>query len=539
MFKSLIIKEIKQNFVSRKSIPALFLFILLYLIIFSFRVIDFDKRSESYHQDVALLQEKLQQSQNYSALFIPVVRKPVLFSIFHEGKTHETGNVIYAKYLIPIISPEFESSESNLLYRVNHNLDITYLITFLISLLMLITTYDSISAEKENGTLRLLVTYGLKRPVILFAKIAGNFMFGSLVFIAPFALSVIYLIIFKSDYIDSEFVFTMLFYLIATLLFIMIMTVIGVSISVFMKKESRSLVTALALWILISLVIPSTYLVVGKQLIDNDSILNIKEKYKALATERDNFGSTVPDSINPGLYGHWNWNGSNDNFHDNSVLSTKGTVDAHIGYNKLYYNTFRDKISIEEDYADMIAALNNRPERLKPYLLFFNPVSMYESLMTKLTDTSFDSQIDFLSQVRSLKISWLDTGLKEGWLFDHAFFSSFSPEYYIDYDEIQNAFKIESPKEYEILVNRGENEELSPDVRNNWFRFMSAYVDKRVSGDYKNSFKVPENMPVYKHNQRGMIEIITDLSIPMTVTVIFGMIILIITAIKFKKFDVR
>ena len=130
-------------------------------------------------------------------------------------------------------------------------------ITLIVSLMVLILTYDAISGEKEKGTLRLIIANSVPRHRILLCKIVGKYV----AFLVPFGISVLIalLILEASPLISitsSHIGPTLLVILGVTLLFILSMVCLGVCISTFTQHSMGSIMLLFLAWALFVLGVP-------------------------------------------------------------------------------------------------------------------------------------------------------------------------------------------------------------------------------------------------------------------------------------------
>ena len=66
--------------------------------------------------------------------------------------------------------------EGNPIFAIFGELDLTFITKTVLSLLAILFTYNSISGEKEDGTLRLTLSYSIPRDSLIFGKMIGGFL---------------------------------------------------------------------------------------------------------------------------------------------------------------------------------------------------------------------------------------------------------------------------------------------------------------------------------------------------------------------------
>lgn len=136
-------------------------------------------------------------------------------------------------------------------------LDLVFMVAILLSLAALIFSYDAVCGEKEEGTLKLMMSNHLARAKILLGKVIG----GTLTLLIPFILSLVlglFVILLNSRaaWTGTNWA-TLAFVLLGAVIYIFLFLVIGVLISASHHSSSASIMTSLFVWVLLILVIPN------------------------------------------------------------------------------------------------------------------------------------------------------------------------------------------------------------------------------------------------------------------------------------------
>ncbi len=145
-----------------------------------------------------------------------------------------------------------------------------FIIGFLCSFSALIFSYNVISEEKQNSTLRLLIISGYSRYKILVSKYASLL---SLFFVTILAGQVLSLIIwtFLNKGINGSLILESLVWSLVSIIYISFFILLGILISM-AKNANSAVVKALVCWLLFIVIIPKTAILVGNQLTRVDAI---------------------------------------------------------------------------------------------------------------------------------------------------------------------------------------------------------------------------------------------------------------------------
>ncbi len=170
-------------------------------------------------------------------------------------------------------------------------LDLTFIVTLLLSLAALILTYDAVCGEKEDGTLKLMLANGLPRAKILAAKIAA----GALTLAIPFVLSLfvgLFIILLNPRVswtgLDSA---ALAFIILGAFVYILFFVSLAVFISSRHQSSSASIMTSLSVWVVLVLVIPNLSPYLGSIFSPAPSRIKINREVSRMQdVDRDDLG---------------------------------------------------------------------------------------------------------------------------------------------------------------------------------------------------------------------------------------------------------
>src|SRR4030042_4091366 len=173
MIKTLIAKEIRTNILSFRFLVT---FALLFVIVAVTSLVltgDYLRRQDEYSQRQAELEHYLQNYAHFNRIgnILQAAQPPIPFQTLVRGLTAEVN---------------LEQFEHDPLPRMFPLIDLTFIVTILVSLMALILSYAAVCGEKEDGTLKLMLANGLSRSKIILGKFAG----GLLTLLGPFLISV-------------------------------------------------------------------------------------------------------------------------------------------------------------------------------------------------------------------------------------------------------------------------------------------------------------------------------------------------------------
>lgn len=171
-----------------------------------------------------------------------------------------------------------------------------FVIGYVLSLIAILFTFDSISSERERGTLRLMLANSVPRHTVLIGKFLGALVSISI----PFTLAILMnlLVISMSRDIDlgADVWIRLCIIFIIAILYLCLFIALGLLVSSSVQNSVASLVILLLTWCVFVVFIPSTLASIGSGFSNpmtydeffkrrNQNIKNLKEEYVALLQE--------------------------------------------------------------------------------------------------------------------------------------------------------------------------------------------------------------------------------------------------------------
>jgi len=176
-----------------------------------------------------------------------------------------------------------ESFDDNPLPILFPPFDFLFIVTIIMSMLAILFSYDTISGERQSGTLRLVIANSISRTKILFGKLVG----GTASLLIPFILSLLvgglYISINPSIQWDGSAWAEFALLTAASITFITLFYLLGLMISTFSRYPATSILNCLFLWVLLILVIPNLCPHISAQLCRVPSIKEIERKTSEIA----------------------------------------------------------------------------------------------------------------------------------------------------------------------------------------------------------------------------------------------------------------
>ena len=230
----------------------------------------------------------------------PVPRPPLGMVV--TGLTHEQP----AALLTDRSDHRNISTESNRnpLSGLYHAPDIAYIVSVVLSLLAILFVFDTVSGEKEQGTLRLTLANAVPRHTILMGKWIGGLIVLAAPFVVAFLGGSVYLRATGRLGPDSEILWRLAILLLLALLYVSVFFNVGMFISTMTHRASTALFICLFVWVGWILVVPNVAPVLARIIAPSPTSARVEEQKQAKQREINLRQRALTSSLGELQYGN-------------------------------------------------------------------------------------------------------------------------------------------------------------------------------------------------------------------------------------------
>ena len=133
-----------------------------------------------------------------------------------------------------------------------------FIIGYVLSLVALLFTFDSISGERERGTLRLTLANAIPRHTVLIGKFLGAFISVSIPFILAVLVNLLVISTSSAVHLDAEAWGRLGIILLVAVIYTCLFLALGMLVSARVQRSAVSLVILLLVWVIFVVFMPST-----------------------------------------------------------------------------------------------------------------------------------------------------------------------------------------------------------------------------------------------------------------------------------------
>jgi ABC-type transport system involved in multi-copper enzyme maturation permease subunit len=437
-------KQVLINLLSYRFVVGFILCQVLFVLATVILVKDYEDRVKAYGEAVSREEERIGQAKVYSDLVRPpltVYKPPARLSPICTGfEKTLASQASLTYYRVPEL--EVGRQEKNGLLAVLGSLDLVTVIQLVLGLLVLLFAHDSVSGERERGTLALSLSGPLPRHVFLL----GHYLGGMVTIVAVFlvgALLALFLME-RSPAVDlglDDWVRLGLIVLVS-LVYLSALYLLGITASVLSKRSATALVVLLFFWIVFIVIFPNLTSALAARLKPVPARGVVTQQASALRREfwtriYSNAQTTLPMPAR-------RWDYAKDRY----------VYSGSLPYPIRIYHAPREMIEweleglmrylpLEIEYADKVHSVFVDYERqlqdqarLARTFARFSPAGSYYNTASSLAGTDAETQVAFLSRARRYRNQIMDYVSSKNGFMSYRFFTRREPKTFRTYSEL-------------------------------------------------------------------------------------------------------
>jgi ABC-type transport system involved in multi-copper enzyme maturation permease subunit len=252
-------KEMLANVTSLRFVLTLLLITVVFIVSGLVFVGKYEQEAKDFsdtsNKNLSRLQEVSNNLSNVPNYTQVICKQPKITQLCCEGFEKSLPNT-FRMSAFSIQNPEIVA-RSNFLFPRFADIDWAFIISFILSFVAFLMTFDSFSAEKERGTLKLVMSNPIARDKV----ILGKYISGVLTLMIPLVVGLLLNLIIMSfsglSFLDSVQWIKVLAFMGASILYLSVFILFGMLVSSRSAKSSSSIVILLFVWVIVVMVIPS------------------------------------------------------------------------------------------------------------------------------------------------------------------------------------------------------------------------------------------------------------------------------------------
>ena len=219
------------------------------------QVADYEKRLAAYHVATQEHQEETRTWDLYSQINPKAHRKPNPLSIFNVGMEKSGADMVSIELATPIWEKEAQKQGSdNPFLSIFLSVDVTFVFKIVLSALAILFAYNTISGEREDGTLKLVLSNPIPRDALVLGKYLGGMLSLFPIVVMSFTLGFVIAYASSATDFDSGDLLRLFIMLVVSLLYVSICYLLGLLLSVWTKEAATTLILSMFIWGILTIV---------------------------------------------------------------------------------------------------------------------------------------------------------------------------------------------------------------------------------------------------------------------------------------------
>ena len=383
-------RELYDNLNSLRFALATFLLLGLMLTNAVLHLREHPERIQKYSKEVTAYQNRLKSyaeeslyrlaqkgpgdlHKKPSALHFCAARSEAFLAAHVNGNAHawrweDHGLVNFWALGYPSVTPNRDNLDPDVT-----KVDWGFIIGYVLSLLALLFTFDSISSERERGTLRLMLANAIPRHTVLIGKFLGALISIGIPFTLAVLVNLLVISTSRDVYLGTDAWGRLgIIYFIA-LLYSCLFLALGLLVSARVQRSAVSLVILLLAWVTLVIFMPSTLASIAGRSSSLRTDIGLWERSSKLFFERrDEYDARLHEA--------------REDRRKKLQLSGEYVIKDAEGLQRLHEERLKRRIS-QVNRARTITRLS--------------PVAIVEHLLESFAGTGFERHLQFLENVQS------------------------------------------------------------------------------------------------------------------------------------------
>lgn len=374
---------------------------------------DYVDRLQDYRAAVREHKGELEKVRVYSMLRPKIDRPPSVLSIFCKGIEDRVGTTVEISHRHVPVELTGEAARENPYLKIFPSIDMSWVIAVFFGLLALLLSYDSISGEKERGTLGLMLSNAVPRHRVILGKYLGGIFTLFFALVVSFIFGFLVIKMHPLVTFTKDDILRILLILLISLIYVSAFYLISAFISSRTKSSAISLILCLFTWIFLVIIFPNLSMYIAQRIRPIESKAVVDEQVKALEDERREKVKEFHDKIIPAR-GIAYWGASVD--WDRGIFRIEGATRSTFEYHRKLAQ-FEEPLSIE--YADKIGSTYHDyyrklegQARLGEQISSISPLSLYLGAVSSISNTDAKTYDKFMKEAKGYRrqlISYLQT----------------------------------------------------------------------------------------------------------------------------------
>lgn len=423
MIREIVRKEFHSNIITARFVSGFAICLVLISASTYVATQDYERRLSAYDLAFKEHRDEVLAARVYSELRPRVDRKPNPLSIFSQGVDRRLGNTFRIETAsVPMIYDAEKHGGYNPFLALFPSIDLTSVFQIVLSLLALLFAYDAVSGEREDGTLKLMMSNAIPRSLVL----TGKYLAALLSLLWPIAVSVIISLLMVTAFsgklpLEGSQITRILIIMLLSVLYVSLFYLVGLFVSIRTRRTATSLMIVMFVWVFLTLMYPNAAAFAADYVIKAEpgksEFSQIEQLWSEFRGEYRRYEKgTFPEYSHRGrvrLHYRVELRVPNVLYYsrpESLVIDARITPESAIDSMRQFYQyveplRIRTADRVWQTRKRLLDQTLDRKRRLTMNILRLSPATIYDNASAILASTDLGSMLDFMDQVRQYRRS--------------------------------------------------------------------------------------------------------------------------------------
>lgn len=284
MFRTLVNKELKSILLGPKFGATFAVCSVLILLSIFIGIQDYKAGLRQYEAGTQLADQEMAEQPSWRSFRTRIFRKPDPMQIFVSGVNNDIGrfSVIRAEETVRLTNSIYSDDPIFAFFRF---IDLGFIIQIVLSLFAILFTYDAVSGEREQGTLRLSFANPVPRVQYILAKFVGSWLGLVIPLLVPVLLGLILVVLSGIALTGQHWIRLMMLGGLSVIYFTFFI-LLGIMVSAMTKKSAVGFLILLVTWVTFVLIIPRMGVMIAGKMVSVPSAAEIEGQVDGFSKDR-------------------------------------------------------------------------------------------------------------------------------------------------------------------------------------------------------------------------------------------------------------
>lgn len=388
---------------------------ILCLLVIPFTVIvsvdSYQNQVRVYKVEQSMADKVMKESRVWSHVRPTVIKEPQPLSIFSTGILNNIGNKVkIAFYDYPLFPEGHTSTRDNPLLNAFFSIDFSKVVAILISLLALVFSYDAITREREDGTMKLTFTGRVSRITFLFGKLLGLLLTLLPILLFCYILACLIIVVNPEITFSASDWGGIILLFLASVVYMLVFLLLGMFISSRVTHSSSSIIICLLCWIWFLFLMPNIATYLSQSISKTPLYDNVQAAMfdydKTYQKEKEDAWQRIYKEMSSEMvvrgFGYWNCSAGSDGY----LELSGGIRETPLFHQRL--QTWDTPVMLS--YADKKWALQRnyldgltKQQHLQQAIAWLSPSELFAQTTDALCHTNVNSFLKYMETVRNYR----------------------------------------------------------------------------------------------------------------------------------------